>query len=192
MYYLLNKQYQLVGYKKLPFAIHDLRKSKTEFLNREQFGIIYHCDGQHDFAQEELSESGKQFLDTLIKRDFVTPSEEPCKPRPYQEYVYYDNRFKEAVHWSVTGMCNYRCKHCFMSAPDAKFGHPSKEQCLDLIRQMEQCGIKSVSITGGEPLVRDDFMELVAALTKHYVRITSILTNGALVNNALLDELEKY
>ena len=35
-----------------------------------------------------------------------------------QKYRFYDNRFVEEVLWSVTEFCNYRCRHCFMDAPD--------------------------------------------------------------------------
>lgn len=191
MYYLLAPRYQLAGYQKLPFAIHDLHRSKTEFLNREQFGVVYHCDGQHDLDEEELTEGGRSFLAELVKKGFVSCGETQGKLKPYQEYVYYDNRFKESVQWSVTGKCNYRCRHCFMSAPDAKYGHPTKEQCLTLIRQMEECGIKNVYLTGGEPLVRSDFIELVEALTEHHIHISCILTNGKLVDDTLLDGLER-
>lgn len=191
MYYILAPHIQLAGYLKLPFAVCDLKKSKTEFLNREQFKLVYHCDGKHDIDPEKLSASERAFFEHFIRSGFAVECEEGTKLKPYQEYKWYENRFKETVQWSITGGCNYRCKHCFMSAPDARFGHPSKEQCLKLIAEMEECGIKNVSLTGGEPLIRDDLMELVSALTEHHIRITGILTNGALVDEKLLDGLEK-
>lgn len=192
MYYLINPKCQLVGYKRLPYAIHDLSRSKTEFLNVDQFAVFAFCDGKHDLDKEKMSDADREYLKSIVEKEFVLPLEKPGELKSYQKYVFYDNIFKDMVHWSVTGRCNYRCKHCFMSAPDAKYGHPTKEQCLNLISQMEECGIKNVSITGGEPLIRDDFMELVEAFTNHHIRIKSILTNGKLVNNELLDGLEKF
>jgi radical SAM protein with 4Fe4S-binding SPASM domain len=47
-----------------------------------------------------------------------------------------------------------------------------------------------ISLSGGEPLVRSDFLELVDALTEQDIRISQIYTNGLLVNAALLDALE--
>lgn len=191
MYYLLAPHLQLVGYLKLPFALYDLRKHRTEFLTREQFRLFYSCDGKHDVDMEAMSEEERAFFEHIVQDGFAAPCEEGQTLRPDQEYHYYDNRFKNEVHWSITGRCNYKCKHCFMSAPDAKFGHPTTEQCLDLIAQMEECGIKNVSITGGEPLIRDDFWTLVDALTAHHITISSILTNGALVNEDLLIGLDQ-
>lgn len=189
MYYLLAPHLQLTGYLKLPFAIYDLRKRRTEFLNRDQFRLFYSCDGKHDIDMDSLNETDRAFFQHILDGSFATPCEKGETLRPDQEHHYYDNRFKNEVHWSITGKCNYKCKHCFMSAPDAKFGHPTTEQCLNLIAQMEECGIKTVSITGGEPLIRDDLWQIVDALTAHHIAINSILTNGALVSEELLNGL---
>lgn len=186
MYYLLAPHLQLVGYLKLPFAVYNQKTQRTEFLNREQFHLLYCCDGKHDLDMDAMSENDCSFFRHILDDGYATACEPGARLRPDQEYCYYDNRFKNEVHWSITGGCNYRCKHCFMSAPDAKFGHPTTEQCLSLIAQMEECGIKNVIITGGEPLIRDDFWELVDACTEHHVTISCIMTNGALVNEELL------
>ena len=94
------------------------------------------------------------------------------------------------MHWSITGKCNYSCKHCLVSAPHAKFGHPTTEQLLNLVEQMAACGIGAVSVTGGEPLIRSDFWQIVDALRQHGIALGMIFTNGYLVNDALLDGLE--
>lgn len=190
MYYILSPEILPVGYLKLPYAIHDLKRSRTEFLNRELFTLVYHCDGQHDIDPDSLSGPERSFLDGLVKKGFASVCDKGTPLKPYQEYRYYDNRFKDTVHWSVTGRCNYRCRHCFMSAPDARFGHCSTKQCMDIIDQIEECGIRNVSLTGGEPLIREDLPEIISSLTEHRIRITAILTNGALVNDSLLDTLE--
>lgn len=190
MYYILASHIQLVGFQKLPFAMFDFKNGKTDFVNRELFTLVYHCDGKHDIDIETLPDDQRQFFERFVQNGFAIPCEQGESLKPHQEYRYFDNRFKETAHWSITGRCNYKCKHCFMSAPDAVFGHASTEQCLEIIRQLAECGVRTVSITGGEPLVREDFMELVDALTEHGIVIASILTNGALVNDALLDGLE--
>lgn len=48
-----------------------------------------------------------------------------------------------------------------------------------------------VSLTGGEPLVRRDFMDIVDALLAGGIRITTIYSNGRLVTDQLLDELDR-
>ena len=78
-----------------------------------------------------------------------------------------------------------------MSAPNAKHGAPTKEQLIYIADQLAECGIFSVGITGGEPLIRNDLFELIDALAEREISISVIYTNGWLVNEALLDRLEE-
>ena len=57
---------------------------------------------------------------------------------------------------SVTDLCNLRCRYCM---PDGvpKLAHEdilTYEEFLRLAALFAQCGIDTVRITGGEPLVR--------------------------------------
>ena len=76
-----------------------------------------------------------------------------------------------------------------MSAPDAKHGNPSHEQLVDVADQLAECGIHRVGLTGGEPLVRDDFLQIVDELCVRDIRISMVYTNGMLVDERLLDGL---
>lgn len=191
MKYIIAPYIDMIGYDELPFCLYDWRRLETLFLNREQYAIVLDCDGKTELDPESFEEKDKKFWDKLIEKEIVVQAEEGQTLKPHQEYVKYNNRYKNEVHWSITGACNYRCKHCFMSAPDAKFGALPTEQILNLIEQMAQCGIKHVSITGGEPLIRSDFWTIIDALKDHRIAVSSILTNGALLNEALLDGLEE-
>lgn len=77
-----------------------------------------------------------------------------------------------------------------MSAPDAKLGELSHETIMNIIQQLSDCGVMNVSITGGEPLVRSDFLEIVDALLERDICIKEIYSNGALVNEELLKALD--
>jgi radical SAM protein with 4Fe4S-binding SPASM domain len=77
-----------------------------------------------------------------------------------------------------------------MSAPNAKYGEMSSEECLDVVEQLSGCGIQRVYLTGGEPLVRSDFMDIIDALLSHGIKIESIYTNGKLVTPELLTQFE--
>ena len=105
--------------------------------------------------------------------------------------VDYDNHYVRAVQWAITGRCNFKCKHCFLSAPDARFGELSTEECKRIIAEMAECGISTVSLSGGEPLVRSDFMEIVKEFQLHGITVKAISTNGSLVNEKLLNQLEE-
>ena len=78
-----------------------------------------------------------------------------------------------------------------MSAPKHKVEEFSHEQCMDIIAQLEDCGVQSISLTGGEALVRKDFWEIVDALIAANIKITMIYSNGLLINEKFIAELEK-
>jgi len=78
-----------------------------------------------------------------------------------------------------------------MSAPEAKYGELSYEQCIDIIDQLYNCGVMNVSITGGEALIREDFFSLLDRMLVYGINITHIYSNGALVSAELLDALDR-
>lgn len=77
-----------------------------------------------------------------------------------------------------------------MSAPHALLPQPSTEECLDMVDQMAACSVARVTITGGEPLVRGDFLQIVDRIQERGLRIGVLMTNGSLLTGELLDELE--
>ncbi len=94
---------------------------------------------------------------------------------------------------SVTDRCNLRCRYCM---PDgAKILEHEEvlthEEFLRLAALFAQCGIDTVRVTGGEPLVRKSVAQLVAGLkATPGIRHVSMTTNGTLLAQqlpALLD-----
>ena len=190
MKYILNERFRLRGWEKLPFAVFDSMTCRSEFFQKDQFLLLMRCDGVQEVDEEALPEEQRKWLAHLERDGVISQCGSGSMLLPQQLYKRYPCRYKHDVHWSITGRCNYKCKHCLVSAPHAKFGHPTTEQLLGLVKQMADCGIASVSITGGEPLIRKDFWQIVDALVEHGIGISAIFTNGYLVNDALLDGLE--
>ena len=189
--YILEPRYSLRGWEGLPFALFDNEGKRSEFLPKDLFVLLVRCDGMDDIDDDALDERQRGFLQEMEREQVIRKVERPCILHPRQQYKTYPCRYKRDVHWSITGRCNYRCKHCLVSAPHAKFGHPTTEQLLDLVDQMAECGIGGVSLTGGEPLIRDDFWQIVDALCDRGLGISMIFSNGYLVNDELLDGLER-
>lgn len=188
MKYLLNEPYLLRGWQKLPYALVDARSGNTEFFRKDVMDALLLCDGRQDAPEEGPV---REFLERMEKQGVIRPAQPGDSLKLRQLYRFYNNRYIRAAHWSVTGRCNYRCKHCYMSAPDAKYGELSHEQIMDMVRQIIDCGIFQVSLTGGEPLVRGDFLDIVDGLLAGGVTITTIYSNGRLVTEDLLRALEE-
>lgn len=84
-----------------------------------------------------------------------------------------------------------RCRHCYISCDENAYGEPTMQQCEDIVRQMKAANIHMVDLTGGEPLVRRDFWDLVDLLMDEKIYIEEIFSNGLLITDAFLDKLER-
>ena len=94
---------------------------------------------------------------------------------------------------SVTDLCNLRCRYCMPDGVEklereAVLRH---EEFLRLAALFAQCGIDTVRVTGGEPLVRKNVAQLVAGLKETPgIRRVTMTTNAVLLADqlpALLD-----
>lgn len=191
MTYILNKRYRLRGWKNKLGGVYDTEKKKVNFLDRDYFLLLMKCDGAHDIDYDSLHEYKKGFIDDFLKEGVIRPAGFLDFLSPEQEYIIYPAEYKQSVHWSITGACNLKCRHCFMSAPHAKHGAPTHEQIIAIADSFAECGIFEVGLTGGEPLIRDDFLDIISELSKREIAVTTLYTNGWLVDEKLLDELEK-
>lgn len=189
MYYKLKKNYHLRGWEKLGTGVWDSENNRIAFLPEAHYRTLRFCNGMLDENSVMFSEDQKQLLLDLEKAGFVDKLKNPSALDAKQQYRRFDNRFINMVHWSITGKCNYRCRHCYMSAPHAKLGEFSSELCMNIIDQFEECGIYHVSLTGGEPLFRRDFLQIVDRLLEKNISIDTIYSNGKLVTDDLLDAL---
>ena len=188
MRYILSERYRLWGWYKLPAGLFDNARKTPAFLEREDYLVLLRCDGAHDFDQPTPRE--RETLKALEDDGVIRPARFWELLRPEQEYRSYPARYRQEAHWSVTGACNLKCRHCFMSAPHAKHGSPSHEEILGVVDQLAECGVCQVGITGGEPLIREDFLDIVDALLERDIAISTIYTNGWLVDERLLERLE--
>ncbi|MEM9135645.1 MAG: GTP 3',8-cyclase MoaA [Actinomycetota bacterium] len=83
---------------------------------------------------------------------------------------------------SVTDRCNFRCQYC-MPAEGMEWMHRSEVLSFEEIERIarvlvEQCGVKSIRLTGGEPTVRARLSLLVSKLAALDVDL-SMTTNAA-------------
>lgn len=191
MYGKLTESYALRGWEKLPCVLVRRPFNLSRAMSPEQFRVLMLCDGRTQLDPGVLSNREREALDTFLKDGVVASCGEPSPIAPAQEYQRYPNRYVQSVFWSVTGRCNYRCRHCYMDAPEGVLGELSHEAALDLIAQMARCGVLRVDLTGGEALVRSDFWELVDAILSNGIAIGQVYTNGWLVDRELLEKFEQ-
>ncbi|MBR4744946.1 MAG: radical SAM protein [Oscillospiraceae bacterium] len=191
MKYILNRQFLLRGWYKAPTGLYDTQQKEARFFTKEEYLLLMRCDGAHEMDTAALGEDEQSFLEWLKEERIIREAGFLDFLTQKQRYRTFPARYRKHVQWSITGACNLKCRHCFMSAPHSKHGSPTKEQLLSVADQLAECGVFSVGITGGEPLVRGDLFEIVDALAKREISVSTIYTNGWLVDETLLDRLEE-
>lgn len=95
-----------------------------------------------------------------------------------------------SINIAITGRCNYRCRHCFMAFDK----NPIQEemtltQLISLLDQAQALGVNRVNLTGGEPLLRSDFVQILDAIYERDMRLEYITTNGSLITEKLLSDM---
>jgi cyclic pyranopterin phosphate synthase len=91
-------------------------------------------------------------------------------------------RIADDLRLSVTDRCNFRCVYC-MPAEGLRWlprdDILSFEESLRLVRFFASLGVRTVRLTGGEPLVRADLPELVGMISSALPELDlSMTTNG--------------
>ena len=190
MFYKLKDTYALRGWKDRPFAVVDMRDGSARFFSPSAGKVLKYCSGRIDFSLALFSDTFRAAAESLAEEGLILASANIDPVGPNQEFKYFDNNYYSSAQWSVTGRCNYRCRHCFMSAPEGRLGELPFEDMEKIMDGLESCGVYRVKLTGGEPLLRRDFMDIVDGLTKRHIHITEIDTNGRLITQELLDKLK--
>lgn len=191
MFYRLKPGYILRGWEEMAWVLVKQPENEIRCLTQNMFQVLLLCDGKTDLPNDLLDKTLDTVLFKCLEEGIIEQCAKPCSLNTDQYYKYYRNRFIKRVFWSITGKCNFRCRHCYMDAPKGKLGELSTEEALNLIDQMAECGVLRVDITGGEPLVRKDFWRLVDKIISYKMVIRQCYTNGWLLDEKILDEFEK-
>ena len=77
------------------------------------------------------------------------------------------DQFGRTIHdlrISITDRCNYRCVYCRTGTYGAQYPELTLAEYLRMARVFVSLGITKIRLTGGEPLLRKDVIELVRQL----------------------------
>ena len=89
---------------------------------------------------------------------------------------------------AMTHRCNLRCLHCYLGderSPGSAAGELDTAFWLSVVDQVADAGCLNLLITGGEPLLRDDFAEVYTRAKKRGLVVT-LFTNGTRLDDGLL------
>ncbi len=94
----------------------------------------------------------------------------------------------------LTDRCNLRCRHCYLDPSDSHSScsnEMSTSQILDILDEITEAGCLYLLLTGGEPLLRDDFTEIYRHARKNGMIVT-VFTNGIRITDELITLFREF
>lgn len=88
----------------------------------------------------------------------------------------------------LTYHCNLNCIHCYCKNSEDLSKELSAQEWKNILDEIQKEGCLWLCITGGDPLIRDDFLEIYS-YAKRKGFIISLFTNGQGFNEGIIDFL---
>lgn len=89
-------------------------------------------------------------------------------------------RLPSYLHFQLTERCNLACPGCYL--PERSGPGASVEEIEETVfKPLSQAGIRSATLTGGEPLLHPECLAICAAATRHLSSV-QVVTNGMLLD----------
>lgn len=163
------------------------RLGKVIFLNRlsgkwvkipKEIAEIFEYADEKNLDLEDL----RAMMHDEEDSEYITDIANTLAEINYYRFQKPKERVIDNISYSITHRCNLKCIHCMVEAEcgngEDYFSTEEVMKNLDVI-----IGAKpnSITITGGEPLVRKDFWEISEYLKKNFNGKIDLMTNATLI-----------
>jgi GTP 3',8-cyclase len=83
---------------------------------------------------------------------------------------------------SITNRCNVNCFYCHHDGIIPQEYEMSSDEIFRIAKVAREIGVKKIRLSGGEPLIRDDIVDIVAKISSLGFKDVSMTTNGTLLD----------
>ena len=119
---------------------------------------------------------------TLLASEFL---------KSFRERIYKD-RIPVSGSIDLTHRCNLRCIHCYLSGSDvSRVLETPTDRVLGIIDEAADAGCLFLLLTGGEPLLREDF-PVIYRHAKMCGMLITVFTNGTLITEEIVRLFSEY
>ncbi|MBM4042054.1 MAG: radical SAM protein [Planctomycetes bacterium] len=190
-YAKLTRDWMLRGWSDMPRALVNWATGEQRVLKTMGLYVAESCDGQTDFESLAFLPNHQAMLDLLVAEGIAEECQEGDSVERWQRYRKAKNPRLTGIHWHVTGRCNLNCRHCYMQAPAGRYGQLPFDAMARLVEQFERANVLEVSLTGGEPFLRRDLLNILQLLAQRKIRLAQIFSNGLLITDRHLAGIRK-
>lgn len=173
---------QIVSYKGYYLAIAACIARWLVLENNTQLEILKRIINKVSIA--ELLEKYENFQEDVV---FVLTQIEATQIETLKPKSVFSNT---RLHLHLTNKCNLHCPHCYMESGAAYSNELTTEEIKSLCKDYKSIGGTDVSLTGGEPTVRQDFLDIVEYISDLGMKI-SVFSNGFLWDEKMITRFKK-
>jgi len=175
---------------------------KKVHINEHVSVVLNYCDGKRTVSsilnslarkfhepKVELRDPLLEVLGNLERESVITikdgaESSRRVKTPPVLETPYP----LHSASIEVTANCNLKCVHCYGKFGTQRFDELTLDEMRDIAGQLKKLQVLEVILTGGEPLSREDFFDIVEIFAKERFGIL-LMTNGTLIDERAADKI---
>ena len=180
MFYILEDNIRIKKWKNTPpcYVVEGKRKSFP--LDREEYDLLQACNGLTDLAPNNV-------LYRLEMMQLIRRCEKGKASLKADQIREYPNNFFRDIDWTITERCNYNCLHCFHAADNNRHKEEfSREEAYRFLREVKECGIPGIRLTGGEPTLYPYFREVLQEMRNLEIPLDTLITNGSGLDEELI------
>ncbi len=186
MKYILSPHIALRSWLLVPYAYYVKGLRNAKGLKKDEYEFLCLCDGINDIDESD------PMVEQFRRRGMITPAEDGDTLTDWQKPRFCYNRYFPAANWSITGKCNYNCIHCFMAADNApRMQSFSREEWQKTLADLDRAGVQTLTLTGGEPMLHPDFMDICREIYRRGMVLEEVTTNGSFITAEKLNALRE-
>jgi len=144
----------------------------------------------YEVCVEDIEEIILKTLLSFYSHNIITIDGESNNNEP--QYIVNENNELQQIWLNITNRCNYSCPQCFSKIDNADL-HLSLQIVEDLMLQASELSVTDITISGGEPSLHPNFVDIVKAVKNNNIPV-KVITNGTIVdlNSEILNQLRYY
>lgn len=153
-------------------ALYNRETSKIIRIAADVYEIIKDAKNTKDILQiaKEYSDDDREYFNTLAN--------EMESGLYFKEFE--QNRGLTKITFAITDNCNLFCSHCCYSAKYNKTNDIRGN--INVLRKIIEINPKMITLTGGEPMLVNNFNQVLDILERDYAGIVTLATNATMIN----------
>lgn len=171
------KRFVNANEKQLKFDIESFLQTLSEA------GFIIMGESADECRAKSCCSILREAVDTSVSDNSLSSTQ------AFFEKKFGDKPFPVSVHIEIVSKCNERCIHCYIPH-EYKNQVMAAEMFYDLMDQCQDLKIQHVTISGGEPMLHQDFIPFLKKC-REYDMSVNVLSNLTLLNNDMIDEMRR-